>query len=44
MELGKPIRTVVVEVLEAPKQDSVTKERQEAEDREECALPTTPRR
>jgi hypothetical protein len=39
MELGKPIRTVVVELLEAPKQQTVTTRLKES-----CLLPTTPTR
>jgi hypothetical protein len=43
MELGKPIRTVIVEPAVDPKQQTVPKPERETEERE-CVLPTTPRR
>ena len=44
MELGKPIRTVIVEPLADPKHQPVTRPREEVQEREECALPTTQNR
>jgi hypothetical protein len=43
MELGKPIRTVIVEPAVDPKQQTVTKPQREDEERE-VALPITPSR
>jgi hypothetical protein len=39
MELGKPIRTLVVEPVKDPRQETVVKR-----PRQPCTLPTTPSR
>jgi hypothetical protein len=43
MELGKPIRRLVVEPVSDPKQQTVAKPERQVQERE-LALPTTPRR
>jgi hypothetical protein len=44
MELGKPIRTVIVEPVADPKQQTVTRPREEVGEREPRVLRTTPSR
>jgi hypothetical protein len=44
MELGKPIRRLVVEPVSDPKQQTVANPERQVREREPIALPTTPSR